>query len=104
MGAKLLPQSHSTDISFIQGARTAGFSSSSSQMSPDAAGGVIDTRVWGTGQSTSLSGALCMDGTQGRLEIALEPPPKPNQLFSDAQTELFCHCEANQSRRHKQSC
>ncbi|ENH61216.1 hypothetical protein FOC1_g10016027 [Fusarium oxysporum f. sp. cubense race 1] len=28
-------------------------------MSPDAAGGVIDTRVWGTGQSTSLSGALC---------------------------------------------
>jgi hypothetical protein len=33
-------------------------------MSPDAAGGVIDTRVWGTGQSTSLSGALCMDDTR----------------------------------------
>ncbi|EMT61693.1 hypothetical protein FOC4_g10014760, partial [Fusarium odoratissimum] len=39
------------------------FSSSSSQMSPDAAGGVIDTRVWGTGQSTSLSGALVLDCT-----------------------------------------
>jgi hypothetical protein len=51
-------------LASFKGARTAGFSSSSSQMSPDAAGGVMDTRVWGTGQSTSLSGALCMDGTR----------------------------------------